>query len=108
MFDKYKWDKRLVVHYRDNSEQHQKIQKYINDFFKKNSIDIEERKLKYIEIYDSKVTGNLASSINKNGYGLYLIGLDGSIKKYSQSTDIIDNLFIVIDAMPMRKGYLNQ
>jgi dihydroxyacetone kinase len=66
------------------------------------------RNLKYIEIYDSKVTGNLASSINKNGYGLYLIGLDGSIKKYSQSTDIIDNLFIVIDAMPMRKGYLNQ
>ena len=38
MFDKYKWDKRLVVHYRDNSEQHQKIQKYINDFFKKHSI----------------------------------------------------------------------
>lgn len=108
MFNKYKWDKRLVVHYRDNSDQHQNIQKYINYFFEKNSIDIEERKIKYIEIFDCKVAGDLAFTINKNGYGLYLIGLDGSIKKYSQSTDIIDNLFNIIDAMPMRKGYLNQ
>ena len=108
MLEKYKWDKRLVVHYRDNSDEHQNIQKYINDFFKKNQKDTHERKVESIELFESKVAGNLAFAITENGYGIYLIGLDGSIKKYSQNTDIIDNLFNIIDAMPMRRRHLNQ
>ena len=39
----------------------------------------------------------------KSGKGLYLIGYDGNLKKFSKSIEFLDVLFELIDEMPIRQ-----
>ena len=75
----------------------------INRFFINNNQAIEERQLKHIAITRDDFDINQIPLINKDTFGLYLVGLDGTIKRYSKDLKLLESLFDVIDSMPMRK-----
>jgi len=108
MFEKYKWNKRIVIHYHNSSDQHLKTNNTIRRFFDKNINEINDRKLKFLEIYEINSDWALSHIFNKNGFGIYLIGLDGSIKEFSKNTSILRELFLIIDSMPMRQSEIKK
>ena len=75
----------------------------INRFFINNNQAIEERQLKHIAITRDDFDTNQIPLVNKDAFGLYLVGLDGTLKRYSKDLKLLESLFDVIDSMPMRK-----
>ena len=103
MFQKYKWKKRLLISYFHDDESQSFMKEEINRFFIYNNQAIEERQLKHIAITRDDFDINQIPLINKDTFGLYLVGLDGTIKRYSKDLKLLESLFDVIDSMPMRK-----
>ena len=103
MFQKYKWKKRLLISYFHDDEFQSFIKEEIDRFFIVNNQAIEERQLKHIAITRDDFDINHIPLINKDTFGLYLIGLDGTLKRHSKDLELLERLFDVIDSMPMRK-----
>ena len=103
MFQKYKWKKRLLISYFHDDESQSFMKEEINRFFMNNNQAIEERQLKHIAITRDDFDKNQIPLVNKDAFGLYLVGLDGTIKRYSKDLKLLESLFDVIDSMPMRK-----
>ena len=103
MFQKYKWKKRLLISYFHDDKFQSFINEEINRFFINNNQAIEERQLKHIAITRDDFDINQIPLINKDTFGLYLVGLDGTLKRYSKDLELLEILFDVIDSMPMRK-----
>ena len=103
MFQKYKWKKRLLISYFHDDESQSFIKEEISRFFINNNQAIEERQLKHIAITRDDFDTNQIPLVNKDAFGLYLVGLDGTLKRYSKDLKLLESLFDVIDSMPMRK-----
>ena len=103
MFQKYKWKKRLLISYFHDDESQSFMKEEINRFFINNYQAIEERQLKHIAITRDDFDINQIQLINKDTFRLYLVCLDGTIKRYSKDLKLLESLFDVIDSMPMRK-----
>ena len=103
MFQKYKWKKRLLISYFRDDEFYPIIIEEINRYFIQKSQEIEERQLKHIAITRDDVDKNQIPIVNKDTFGLYLVGLDGTLKRYSKDLKLLESLLTVIDSMPMRK-----
>tara|TARA_B100000927_G_C16462836_1_gene468564 strand:- start:1588 stop:1914 length:327 start_codon:yes stop_codon:yes gene_type:complete len=103
MFQKYKWKKRLLISYFHNDEFYPIIIEEINRYFMQKSQETEERQLKHIAITRDDFDKNLIPIVNKDTFGLYLVGLDGTLKRYSKDLKLLESLLSVIDSMPMRK-----
>tara|TARA_B100000900_G_scaffold412440_1_gene434235 strand:+ start:1515 stop:1841 length:327 start_codon:yes stop_codon:yes gene_type:complete len=103
MFQKYKWKKRLLISYFKDDKFHSVISKDIIRYFMQNSLEIEERLIKYIAITEHDFIINQIQIFDKDTFGLFLVGLDGTVKMYSKDLTILDSLFDIIDHMPMRK-----
>ena len=103
MFQKYKWKKRLLISYFHDDESQSFMKEEINRFFIHNNQAIEERQLKHIAITRDDFDTNQIPLVNKDAFGLYLVGLDGTLKRYSKDLKLLESLFDVVDSMPMRK-----
>ena len=103
MFQKYKWKKRLLISYFRNDEFYPLIIEEVNRYFIKNRQAIEERQIKHIAISRNDLDKNQIPIIDKGTFGLYLVGLDGTLKRYSKDLKLLESLLTVIDSMPMRK-----
>lgn len=101
----YRWQNRLLVVI---DERGASLFKQVNDFKTAHACAFKNRKLilkKFIKDTDS---WNKLPSALKQKNGLYLIGLDGGVKAYSSSDDLLSKLDSIIDAMPMRSRELLQ
>ena len=103
MFQKYKWKKRLLISYFHDDEFQSFMKEEINRFFINNNQAIEERQLKHISITRDDFDTNQIPVVNKDTFGLYLIGLDGTLKRYSKDLKLLESVLDVIDSMPMRR-----
>lgn len=103
MFQNYKWKNRLLIFYHNNSDSQKKIQDKLSIFIEQNKSGLQERKIKILSIKKFQQFSDIAVYIKKNGYGLYLIGLDGEIKAQSTDASLLSELFNMIDRMPMRR-----
>ncbi len=115
-FEQYKWKNRLLVIYASESDDPD-FERQLNNFAKHRT-GYEERDLLVLHLSDnfvkSQPNGNLLTvnvsqahnflSITKeDGFKVFLIGKDGSIKKHQTTPMSNQNLFATIDAMPMRQ-----
>jgi len=98
MFKEFKWKNRLLIYAYDNYNKKEFCE--IEAFFVKNIEAINQRKLLLIKL-------NI-NNINNIKTGLVLIGLDGTEKFHSSNNDLLDNLFNIIDSMPMRITEINK
>ena len=103
MFKKYKWKNRLLISYFNDDDFHSFIREEVYRYFIQNSHEIEERLLIYLAVTRNDFKINQIQIFNEDTIGLFLIGLDGTVKKYSKDLTILDGLIDVIDSMPMRK-----
>ena len=103
MFQKYKWKKRLLISYFRDDKFYPIIIEEVNGYFIKNRQEIEERQLKHIAISRDDFDKNQIPIVDKDTFGLYLVGLDGTLKRYSKDLKLLKSLLTVIDSMPMRK-----
>ena len=101
MFKEFKWKNRLLIYAYDNYNKKEFCE--IEAFFVKNIEAINQRKLLLI-----KLNINNINNINNIKTGLVLIGLDGTEKFHSSNNDLLDNLFNIIDSMPMRITEINK
>ncbi|WP_169315238.1 DUF4174 domain-containing protein [Bernardetia litoralis] len=122
----YQWKNRIVVIFSENKE---------NDIFKKqiqlfleNKEELKERDLVIFQVFknegrnpNQKIISNSDIELlqkrfdfhfdteNKNNFAVFLVGKDGGTKlKTENKTLNIENLFGVIDAMPMRQSEIKR
>ena len=98
----FKWQYRLLVinHDGQRGDMMHDIVAFNLDF----ACEMRERKILVVEYINGMHENLNAWPLDEEG--IWLIGLDGGIKDYSQDTSILDRLFDRIDAMPMRRSEL--
>ncbi len=97
----FAWEKRIVLFISKS-----KYVYFINEtdnFFKKNNCENNNRNLHYVRIVGDEVKKYIISEKFKNSYGMWLIGYDGQIKSYSSDISLLNEIYNIIDKMPMRK-----
>jgi hypothetical protein len=104
MFDQYRWKYRLLIYYYNHSDIHNNNLKKLQEFISKNKDAVHVRKIIFLPTNNIDSSWILADIFNKNGFGFYLIGLDGQVKKFSKKISLLEELFSIIDNMPMRKS----
>ena len=114
----YKWKNRLVVFTGDISEENSQI---INAY-KESVKELKERKLVFLQITEKTVSEMIPHvrrlSVNTESYdflkedhsnaSVFLIGLDGGIKRATNILFKPEELFQIIDAMPMRASEIRR
>ncbi|WP_019038190.1 DUF4174 domain-containing protein [Psychroflexus tropicus] len=112
-------DKRIIVI--SSTEINSAVKEQI-DRLKKESLQLEERKLAIFTLIDSEVTpifnANKASKAfvekNKSRYNsslsfeMYLVGLDQGVKRTFKELVLPIQIFEIIDSMPMRRAEMNK
>lgn len=71
----------------------------------KNEKGVKERKIVILKSTDYKLSRSIVNELNKADF--ILIGLDGGVKGNSLTPYKADELFGIIDGMPMRRNEIN-
>ena len=112
LLSEYKWQNRIILLFADSSEDplFQQQKRLLEDY----SEGLLERDLVLFEIFESTVVspeGDLSEEQAddfrkyfsvKEGFTLLLIGKDGGVKRSENTIVPAEDLFLQIDAMPMR------
>ena len=97
----YSWKNRVLISVVSNFDDN--FSKQVKKFLMNNTCNLTERNLVFFEYkFKSNEYQNLPIKF-KSGKGLYLIGYDGNLKKFSKSIEFLDVLFEMIDEMPIRQ-----
>ena len=96
----YNWTKRLLL-INASSNNKEKIN-HIYNWLDSNKCKIEERNVNIIFFIDYKNTRH-KNPLFLQKYGFWLIGYDGEVKAFSLETNILNEIFNLIDQMPIRQ-----
>ena len=96
----YKWTKRLLV-INLKSKDKEKLS-YINNWLFANKCKIEDRHINIVFFKDFKNKKYKEPPFLKD-FGFWLIGYDGEVKSFSLEEKFINEIFYLIDQMPIRK-----
>ena len=93
----YQWKNRVLL---QNSHPQSKMQW---SFFEKRKEENQDRQLILLQFESKNELGALKQSFNKDEFKMLLIGKDGSVKKTYLKPTPMDEIYEVIDSMPMRQ-----
>ena len=96
-----KWKYRPLIWHSVTNE---KVSKVIAEFKGNKQCEIIERKIKIILFVGNENDQYHLPDFILNRIGVWLIGLDGSVKYFSQDSFDPELFFALIDAMPMRQS----
>ena len=99
--DTYAWSNCLVILMTDKKGSN--LEKQVKEFFTKYTCDIDERNIKLLHFYTDKSAVNQLPKTIHSHNGLWLLGYDGSIKAFSEDSQLLNDLFQTIDKMPLRQ-----
>ena len=116
---KHHWQDRLLIIV-DNTENSTKRLEQLT-LFKRDKEGLKERKLLFYQFTKSSYQKGLSDdeewltitektgkiNLQKSGFTLYLIGLDGGIKMEKNEVVPLEYIFTLIDGMPMRRAEMN-
>jgi len=95
------WTNRLVILITDKEKNN--LEKQVRRFFEKNECDIDVRKLKLIHFSaENSIADKLPKKMHSQT-GVWLVGYDSLIKAFSKDDQILNELFAIVDMMPIRK-----
>ena len=64
-----------------------------------------DRKLKLIKFHNNESSTYITPSYINNKFGVWLVGYDGGVKYFTSIEEFnFDDIFIIIDGMPMRQN----
>ena len=95
------WEKRLlIISYKNEKDQiFTKTKKFISD----NKCEIDDRNLEIIFFTKFKNKDFVTPDFIKNKFGIWLIGYDGEVKSFSLEEKFVNEIFYLIDQMPIRQ-----
>ena len=96
-----KWKYRPLIWH---SSTHETVSTFITEFKVNKQCEIVERKIKIILFVGNENDQYHLPDFILNRIGVWLIGLDGSVKYFSQDSFDPELFFALIDAMPMRQS----
>ena len=102
----FEWKKRLV--FVIAKDKNINLIRGVESFFKEKSCQNENRKLELYKIIGNEITKYKIPSRYEGRTGIWLIGLAGSEKAYSNDLSVLDQLYEIIDEMPIRKNEMLQ
>lgn len=97
----FRWENRIVLIFGDDQ---QAISKQKETFDAKNN-GFEERDLK---VFINPETKEMQKLRNETGFEVILIGKDGGVKKRKTELMTTEELFGIIDSMPMRRSEMRR
>ena len=102
----FEWKKRVVFLIAKNDDQ--KLIRGVEYFFEKRACQNADRNLELYKIIGNEITNYNVPSRYEGRTGIWLIGYDGGNKAYSNDLSLLDQLYEIIDEMPIRKNEILQ
>ena len=102
----FEWKKRLVLVIAKNEDIN--LIRGVESFFKERACQNKNRNLELYKIIGNEITKYKVPSRYEGRTGIWLIGLDGSEKAHSYDLSLLDQLYEIIDEMPIRKNEMLQ
>ena len=100
------WEKRIVLLIADNEDV--KLIRGVESFFKEGACQNKNRNLELYKIIGGEITKYKIPKRYEGRRGIWLIGYDGGDKAYSKDLSLLDQLYEIIDEMPIRQNEMLQ
>ena len=106
IINNFEWKKRVVllIAKKDDLE----LIRGVEYFFKKGACQNADRNLELYKIIGNEITKYNVPSRYEGRTGIWLIGYDGGDKAYSNNLSLLDQLYEIIDKMPIRQNEMLQ
>ena len=106
IINNFEWKKRVVllIAKKDDLE----LIRGVEYFFKKGACQNADRNLELYKIIGNEITKYNVPSRYDGRTGIWLIGYDGGDKAYSKDLSLLDQLYEIIDEMPIRQNEMLQ
>ena len=102
IINNFEWKKRVVllIAKKDDLE----LIRGVEYFFEKGACQNADRNLELYKIIGNEITKYNVPSRYEGRTGIWLIGYDGGDKAYSNNLSLLDQLYEIIDKMPIRQN----
>ena len=98
---KYEWEKRVILLIADQKDT--ELINDVNSFFNIKTCENNDRNLVLYKIIGKDIYNYKIPLQYQNKRGVWLIGYDGNDKLFSKDSSLLNNVYDIIDDMPMRK-----
>ena len=102
----FEWKKRLVLLIAKDEDIN--LIRGVESFFEERVCQNKNRNLELYKIIGNEITKYNMPSRYDGRTGIWLIGYDGGDKAYSKDLSLLDQLYEIIDEMPIRKNEILQ
>ena len=102
----FEWKKRIVLLIADKGDV--KLIRGAESFFLERACQNEKRNLELFKIIGDEITKYKIPKRYEGRRGIWLIGYDGGDKAYSRDLSLLNQLYEIIDEMPIRKNEILQ
>ena len=99
---KYEWEKRVILLIADQKDT--ELINDVNSFFNIKTCENNDRNLVLYKIIGKDIYNYKIPLQYQNKRGVWLIGYDGNDKLFSKDSSLLNNVYDIIDDMPMRKS----
>ena len=102
----FEWEKRLVLLIAKDEDIN--LIRGVESFFEERVCQNKNRNLELYKIIGNEINKYNVPSRYEGRTGIWLIGYDGGDKAYSKDLSLLDQLYEIIDEMPIRKSEILQ
>jgi len=102
MINKFGWEKRIVLLIADNEDVN--LIRGVESFFKEGACQNRNRNLELYKIIGDEITKYKIPKRYEGRRGIWLIGYDRGDKAYSRDLSLLNQLYEIIDEMPIRQN----
>ena len=96
------WEKRVLLLITDDEDIN--LIRGVDDFFKEEVCQNKNRNLELYKVIGDEIRKYKIPRRYKGKRGIWLIGYDGGDKAYSRDLSLLNQLYEIIDAMPIRQN----
>ena len=96
------WEKRIVLLIADNEDIN--LIRGVESFFEEGACQNKNRNLELYKIIGDEITKYKIPKTYAGKRGIWLIGYDGGNKAYSRDLSLLNQLYQIIDEMPVRQN----
>ena len=102
IINNFGWEKRIVLLIADNEDVN--LIRGVESFFKEGACQNRNRNLELYKIIGGEITKYKIPKRYEGRRGIWLIGYDGGDKAYSRDLSFLNQLYEIIDEMPIRQN----
>ena len=107
IINNFGWEKRILLLITDDEDIN--LIRGVDNFFKEEACQNEDRNIELYKIIGDEIRKYRIPKTYEGRKGIWLIGYDGGEKAYSRDLSLLNELYDIVDKMPIRQNeMLNQ